>query len=690
MARSTVEVEILAEIQQANKTIKQFADQTEKQLKGINTSSFISAFVDGFGFVKDAAESAFSVVKDVASAAISEAADAEDAQNKLANALKLSGQFSEEQVKIFDDLANSLQDTTAFSDETVLAAAALAKQYNLTNKEAAEVVRVSADLAAVTGESLDSAVRSVAQSFNGFVDKGLAKTIPGLKNLSQESLIAGGAIDIIRGRVEGSAEALGNTFSGSIIKAQNSFSDLLETMGGFVTNNPIIIESIKIVQDVIKNLNNEIKNNSGTISEVFVSGFKAFVSIFPAVVNALRFIDSTVSTTTLAFVTLGRSIGAITAAFAELAKGNISAFKDINRAVTEDNKKTFEDNRKRLEAFYDPLVKAAKDASDRINNIQKDSNAKQISLNQDKNDQQIKDDRKANAIKVEDVEKAAKEAQDRIANIAKNPIAFQLEEKLSVELKSFRDSIGKQRQEAIATAAGFLASVAQGAEGARKIVTSTISAAFAAAFGPIGGAVGQIVDLFSQGPEKTREMVRSFAQAIPTIIQNIIESIPVFIEELAKALPVAFAKAMPIIATQFAINFVRNIPTIIRAFIEGIVEGAQEFVNAIVDLIPGGGAISGRGSGGIFEGIPVLGGIGDVFGFAEGGRVPDSPQFSGDRFPARLSAGEQVISKDLSNDLENFLRGQSSGQPLVINLRIGEQQLAQSILNLNRRGFRTA
>lgn len=709
MAKSTVEIELLLELQNANKTLKQFTAQTEKQLKSIDTNTFVSAFVDGFGLIKDAAGTAFNIVKDFAGEAIAQAAEAEESQNKLANALKLSGQFSEEQVKSFNDLASSLQETTTFSDDAVLSAAALAKQYNLTNKEAIEVVKVSADLAAITGEDLNSSVKSVAQSFSGFVDRDLAKTIPGLKNLSKEALISGEAIGLIRERVGGSAQALGDTFNGSVIKAKNAFSDLLETLGGFITNNPVIIESINIIKDVIIGLNKEVGQNSDVISGVFVEGFKSFVAIVPSILSAFKFIDGVVSTTILGFTTLGRSIGAIAAAFVELARGNFSAIKDINKAVTEDNKKTFENNKKRLEVFYDPLIKSAQEASDRIQKIQKTSNDKQVKTNQEKNDKQIKDDRKANATKIDDLEKAAKEAQERIQNIAKDPIAFKLEETLKVELKDFSDSISKQRKEMVAAGLGLVAQVTKGAEGARKLVSSAIGAAADAIIPGIGGVVSEIVDVLGQGPEKTKQMVTEFARATPQIIENLAESLPVLIETLASELPPALAKTMPLAAVKFSTELIKNIPNIVTGFAKALVNAAGEFVRALIDSIKegigtaggllksvtGGKGVSigGAAGGGALLG-PVGAIIGGVFGkrlgFADGGRIPDLPKFSGDRFPARLSAGEQVFSKDLSNRLETFLQAENSGRPLVVNLVVGEQQLAQSILNLNRRGFRTA
>ena len=48
MARSTVEVELIAQVAEANKTVKRFADDTQKQLNGINFNSSVAAISSGF------------------------------------------------------------------------------------------------------------------------------------------------------------------------------------------------------------------------------------------------------------------------------------------------------------------------------------------------------------------------------------------------------------------------------------------------------------------------------------------------------------------------------------------------------------------------------------------------------------------------------------------------------------------
>lgn len=83
------------------------------------------------------------------------------------------------------------------------------------------------------------------------------------------------------------------------------------------------------------------------------------------------------------------------------------------------------------------------------------------------------------------------------------------------------------------------------------------------------------------------------------------------------------------------------------------------------------------------------------FGAAEGLMVP--PGFPNDSFNARLTSGELVTPPEetknlfsLINRLANGGGNNQAGGQMVVQLMVGERQLADVILDLNRQGFRTA
>jgi hypothetical protein len=178
--------------------------------------------------------------------------------------------------------------------------------------------------------------------------------------------------------------------------------------------------------------------------------------------------------------------------------------------------------------------------------------------------------------------------------------------------------------------------------------------------------------------ERVPEIITAIIVKIPEIIQAIITKIPTIAIQFGTSL----AAQAPFIATQFAIGFVKEIPTIAK----GIAE-------AIPKAVAGAAGDVGKGIGG------VVGGIGKLFGFAGGGGVDLPP---GDTLLAGFNAGETVINEKQTQRFNQLLdrieartdqpavQQQSDNRPLIINLQVGEKQLADVILNLNRNGFRLA
>lgn len=237
--------------------------------------------------------------------------------------------------------------------------------------------------------------------------------------------------------------------------------------------------------------------------------------------------------------------------------------------------------------------------------------------------------------------------------------------------------------------------------------------------------LGQLLGFFSQGAEAVRMQIVSVIESLPEIAFTIIETLAElpfiileaavrFVEELAERLPefiekfivsfvtqtpkliIAFIKAIPRIITAI----IRSIPQIISAFIEALVveiptfifEVAKGIAEAIGNLLGGIGQEGGLfgtgllGSEGIFgiKGIPL---------FEQGGTVPPDSRFFNDRAVIGVSGGEEVLDRATAEKLTDFLNGQGQAAqsgPVQVNLVIGQQQLASAILDLNKKGFRTA
>lgn len=125
----------------------------------------------------------------------------------------------------------------------------------------------------------------------------------------------------------------------------------------------------------------------------------------------------------------------------------------------------------------------------------------------------------------------------------------------------------------------------------------------------------------------------------------------------------------------------------------------RPFIDAIDKLSNVGGLTGGGAGGGGGGGIP--GSLGKPFGFAQGGLVP--PGFPRDSFPAPgLTSGERVLTQPQDRGLMRLLEDIAAGRgvaarqpaqaagPIQVVLQIGERELANVFVDLNRQGYRTA
>lgn len=284
----------------------------------------------------------------------------------------------------------------------------------------------------------------------------------------------------------------------------------------------------------------------------------------------------------------------------------------------------------------------------------------------------------------------------------------------------------ESQTEQLGVAAGFATSILQGANGAKKLIVEGAAIAGQAFLGIPKEVSGPILEIFAQGPEAVKGFVKEFIASVPIIIENIIasipeliiaiaEGIPVLIEKLIEAIPrvidgliaalprvitalseagpqlaAALIRQAPNLAINFSIELAKQAPNIAISFAKGFIEQAPTIAKALIDAVKG---IPGQALGSVGKAAGgFLSGIGKFFGFADGGQVPGGAPFI-DRVPAVLTPGEQVIDRSLSQRLDNFLSSQGNSnqaQNITINLRVGEQELAGVLLNLNKRGFRTA
>lgn len=683
----TYSFEIQAEIKAARAAVEKFSDDTQKRLDKISLATAVSGFVDGFKAVKEASSKVIDFLKDCSA----EAAKSEENIRLLNNAMRVTGEFSATASSRMLEFADNLAKVSTYSDDAILSSLTLAKNFGLTNLEARKLAQAAADLAAFTGQDLNSATQQLAATYNGFISRELAKMVPAVKNLTKAQLEAGAAVDLLAKKVDGSAKDALNSFSGTLKQKEKDAEDFKKVIGRVV--NAITLEFLALGKAFVGNPKEEgqkqaeffgfAPESGKTELELIKENYRKF--------RDLRNEDAREQQATREAVARRRKEDQELQAKEELERFKASFGEKrkeiILNSYTDQEKidrEFYASSSLLARGFFTGRYKSTEDYLKDIEQLRK-------KYAKDSLDLTIKTEAERAA-----AEKKFDEARKQLfEDSVKDPIR---------QVIKFGASL--DTQQALAVGAGFASAITKGAKGAQDLIAKGIGDTLSYALtgtDALSGPISEIVTLLGQGPEKTKETVKQFAQAIPEMIKSLAESLPVLIETLVRELPPALAKAMPTVAVGFSTALVKNMPQIVKGFAEGLVEAAKQFVQEVINQIKSIGGLvgsngvfgGGNGNGGILSesGIPILSDIGGFLGLADGGTVPDQPGLRGDKFgPVKLDAGETVIDRNLTQRLSAALDAGALGRgaPTTVILQVGQQELARVLLDLNRGGFRTA
>lgn len=222
----------------------------------------VAAGVFGGQLLTKAFDSIKDSLKEIFSEAISSAREAEKNVQGLNVALGVAGRYSVAASEQFQALADNIQRTTTVSDDTVLSLEKLAITYTKTNTQALKLTETSVDLAAVTGQDVNSAMQQLAGTLSGSAGR-LQKLFPELQNFTAAQLKAGAAVDFFNSKFAGAAAAQVNTFDGRILQLHNNIDDFLKSLGKIVTSSPAVISVIKFLSDQFANLAGYFKQFQG-------------------------------------------------------------------------------------------------------------------------------------------------------------------------------------------------------------------------------------------------------------------------------------------------------------------------------------------------------------------------------------------------------------------------------------------
>lgn len=159
----------------------------------------------------------------------------EQAEARLGQAMRSAGTYTEAGYNSLKDYASALQSVTVYGDEAILGQMSFLASLGMSEGQMKRLTAAAADLAAGTGVSLESAVRNLAKTYGGLTGE-LGELLPGLKDLTEEELRSGKAIEYVTERFKGQAKTVAETASGAIAQFNNLVGDLREKAGSAALN----------------------------------------------------------------------------------------------------------------------------------------------------------------------------------------------------------------------------------------------------------------------------------------------------------------------------------------------------------------------------------------------------------------------------------------------------------------------
>jgi hypothetical protein len=707
MSKRTYSFDILANIDQAVKQIAALSGASKKELDSINLKATISSVRDAIGLV--------GVVKDKFAEffghAIEEATQAEESIRLLNNAMRITGEYSQVASDRALEFAKNLSQVTVYTDNQITSTLALAKSYGLANSESRKLVAAATELAAVTGQDLNSAVATLAATYNGFISKELLHIYPELKRLTAQQKAAGEAVDFFAKKLGGSALEATQTFNGQLVQARKDVDAFEQGIGNFL---------LRAGSDFIR----WGKEAKGVVAE-------AFADIKRASLNA--------DAQTSIFDQVSATIKKTRALNIEDQKEEIARAKEVSARKLQIASDAAKEARAKAKSEFEAAQKETTIFGlTGVERIQADfaktrkifEKAITLGIFKDK----VEQEKAFTRIAMEEARKVAEERKKLNIQLGTNPGSEAVKAFSGDPTSAFNQVGNDPRAKNIAGASlatGAVTQVLQGAAGAQKLVTQSLAQVAEVMTGIPAEISGPLLEALSGGPEKVKEMVKQFTDAIPTILTAILESIPALISAFVDAapklvktlvekipevidaiigqLPALFVKVatfMPTIGVALVEGIISNIPKLISAFAKEFLKIPEQFAKALLDAInpvSGGGNRATGGDGGVFSNVNAarvgvgiatggLSEVGHFLGlFADGGTTPRIPSLNGDRGVARLSGNETVIDSELTDwfrQMKNAGGGLGGGanQPDIV-VKIGVEEFARISFKARKAGY---
>lgn len=278
-------IEVVLDDGSVAKGFANIKNQGEDTAKGLSKVFNISGLADLQAAI-NLARGALNQFKNMVAEGINESIAGEQANLKLAQAMKSIPGVTNEAVKSFQDFSSELSKQIGIDDDVINAnAAVLASLGRLSGEGLREATKAAADLSAGLGIGLEDASNRLAKAAEGNVTAFGRLGFQFTKGASDGQILQE-TLAQINQRFGGIAESIaGNTFQGVLNRLKVAFDDSNQALGDFITKSPVVREVLKFLAESFEKSTNFLKTINGTqfLNNIIIG----FFNFSQAVVNYL-------------------------------------------------------------------------------------------------------------------------------------------------------------------------------------------------------------------------------------------------------------------------------------------------------------------------------------------------------------------------------------------------------------------
>jgi hypothetical protein len=281
-----------AAFQKMEKAVDQFSKQGQQSTSRLSRVFDVFAGVTLANVVSTIAGSvlgAFGSLKNAISDGISEAMELEKQNQRLANSLALSGNFSQKAMKDLQDYTSQLEELIGVDDAVIAKNLALLSSLTRLDSEGLKRAQsAAADLSTALGIDLNTATNLVGKAVNGNVE---ALSRYGIKIKSTGDAAKDGALalELLEKRFGGAAAASQRGFGGALTQVRTAIGNLFQAIGSVVTQNPVFVAVFKAAADAFKRFTQVIEDNRVVIQQIMAKIIEIFLKFAQTVVEVFDF-----------------------------------------------------------------------------------------------------------------------------------------------------------------------------------------------------------------------------------------------------------------------------------------------------------------------------------------------------------------------------------------------------------------